>query len=180
MNAAVCIIETAIFVFERTYHQPHPNLSSHLVSQRLCSKAALSPGTWCTLVLHLGLNMVLRWRYVVLSMERSRNNYVINVCFLYNTYLLVTFWLLLHRKNNKAALWRTWRIIVSGQIVSSLLSLCMTKWLRKWRRGWRYVRSNTKNAKSLMFDYPLRPLFMTNTSTVILDWSTFDLMWKNS
>ena len=25
----------------------------------------------------------------------------------------------------------------------------MAKWLRKWRRGWLYVRSNTKNAKSL-------------------------------
>ena len=27
--------------------------------------------------------------------------------------------------------------------------VCMAKWLRKWRRGWLYVRSNTKNAKSL-------------------------------
>ena len=26
----------------------------------------------------------------------------------------------------------------------------MTKWLRKWRRGSRYVRSNTKNLKSLL------------------------------
>ena len=26
----------------------------------------------------------------------------------------------------------------------------MAKWLRKWRRGWLYVRSNTKNAKSLI------------------------------
>ena len=61
-------------------------------------KAALHPSTWCILVLHLGLNMVVWWRYVVLSMEESGNNYVINVCFTYNTYLLVTFWLLLHRK----------------------------------------------------------------------------------
>ena len=37
------------------------------------------------------------------------------------------------------------------QIVASLLSLCMAKWLRKWRRCWLYVRSNTKNAKSLVF-----------------------------
>ena len=77
------------------------------------------------------INMVLRWRYVVLSMEQSRNNYVINVCFTYNTYLLMTFWLLLLRKINIAALWRTWHIIVSGQIVALLLSLCMTNWLRK-------------------------------------------------
>ena len=35
-------------------------------------------------------------------------------------------------------------------VVASLLSLCMAKWLRKWRRGWLYVRSNTKNAKSLL------------------------------
>ena len=26
----------------------------------------------------------------------------------------------------------------------------MAKWLRKWRRGWCFVRSNTKNAKSLI------------------------------
>ena len=92
----------------------HPNLSSHLVLQRLCSEAALSPGTWCILVLHFGLNMVLRWPYVILSMEQSMNNYFIKVCFTYNTYLLMTFWLLLHRKNNIATLWRTLRIIVSG------------------------------------------------------------------
>ena len=30
-------------------------------------------------------------------------------------------------KNNIATLWRTWHIIVSGPIVASLLSLCMTK-----------------------------------------------------
>ena len=39
---------------------------------------------------------------------------------------------------------------MSGQIVASLLSLCMAKWLRKWRWGWLYVCSNTKHAKSLM------------------------------
>ena len=78
------------------------------------------------------------------------NDYVINVCFTYNTYLLMTFWLLLHKKNNISSLWGTWCIIMLGQIAASLLSLCMTKWLRKWRRGWRYVRSNTKNAKSLL------------------------------
>ena len=119
-----------------------------LVLQRLCSEAALSPGTWCISVLHIGLNMVFKWWYVILSMEQSRNNnYVINVCFTYNTYLLMTFWVQLHRKNNIAAHWWTWRIIVSGQIVASLLSLCMTKWPFKWRRGWRYVHSNAKKCK---------------------------------
>ena len=39
--------------------------------------------------------------------------------------------------------------LVLGQDVASLLSLCMAKWLRKWQWGWLYVRSNTKNAKSL-------------------------------
>ena len=50
-----------------------------------------------------------------------------------------------------SALWGTWHIIISGQIVASLqqLSLCMTKWLPKLRRGWRYFRPNTKSAKSL-------------------------------
>ena len=38
----------------------------------------------------------------------------------------------------------------SGQIAASLLSLCMTKWLRKWWRGWCYFRSNAKIAKSLV------------------------------
>ena len=80
----------------------------------------------------------------------SGNNYVINVCFTYKIYLLMTFWLVLHRKNNIAALMQTWLIFMLGQIVASLLSLCMTKWLGKWRRGWRFVHSNTKNAKSLI------------------------------
>ena len=39
---------------------------------------------------------------------------------------------------------------MSGQIVASLLSLRMTKWVRKWWRGWHYVCSNTKNAKCLL------------------------------
>ena len=69
----------------------------------------------------------LRWRYVVLSIDQSRNNYVINVCLTYNTYLLMTWWLLLHRKNNISALWWTWGIIMLGQVVALLLSLCMTK-----------------------------------------------------
>ena len=40
--------------------------------------------------------------------------------------------------------------LLGQDVVASLLSLCMAKWLRKWRRGWLYVRSNTKNAKSLI------------------------------
>ena len=32
------------FVFERTKHQPRRHLRSHLVLQRLCNEAALSPG----------------------------------------------------------------------------------------------------------------------------------------
>ena len=47
--------------------------------------------------------------------------------------------------NNTAALWQTWRIIVSGQIVAS-----RAEFLHDWRRGWRYVRSNVKIAKSLL------------------------------
>ena len=45
---------------------------------------------------------------------------------------------------------------MSEQNVASLLSICMTKWLRKWRRGWHYVRSNTKKAKSLMYTPMIR------------------------
>ena len=54
------------------------------------------------------------------------------------------------KKKSIAALLWSFCIIVSEQIVASLLSLCMTKWLRKWWRGWRYVRSNAKIAKSLI------------------------------
>ena len=41
--------------------------------------------------------------------------------------------------------------LVLGQDVALLLSLCMAKWLCKWWRGWLNVRSNTKNAKSLIY-----------------------------
>ena len=55
----------------------------------------------------------------------------INIYFTYNTYLLMTFWLLLHRKKQQqAALW-------PRQIVASLLSLCMTQRQNKWRRTWK-------------------------------------------
>ena len=36
--------------------------------------------------------------------------------------LLMTFWLLLHRRKNIAALWGKWHIIVSGQIVVQFFS----------------------------------------------------------
>ena len=66
-------------------------------------------------------------------------------------YISMTFWFLLHRKKQHiATLWRTWLSIVSGQIVTLLLSLCITKWLCKWRWGWSYVHSNAKNTKSLI------------------------------
>ena len=43
------------------------------------------------LMMHFGStswsNLVLWWRYVVLSMEEYGNNYVINVCFTYSTWL---------------------------------------------------------------------------------------------
>ena len=44
-----------------------------------------------------------------------------------------------------------------GLTAASLQSLCKTKWLLKLGWGWRYVRSNTKIAKSL-FCYSKRPL----------------------
>ena len=58
------------------------------------------------------------------------------------------------KKNDIAALWscsgKAGASLLGQDVVASLLSLCMAKWLRKWRRGWLYVRSNTKNAKSLL------------------------------
>ena len=98
--------------------------------------------------------MVVRWRYADLSMELSRNVCVKNASFTYTTWLLMTWWLLLHWKNDIAALWscssKPSASLLGKHVVASLLSLCMAKWLRKWRRGWLYVRSNTKNAKSLI------------------------------
>ena len=50
-------------------------------------------------------------------------------------------------KNNISALWGNLAHHLSGQIIASLLSLCIAKWLRKWRWGWLYVRWNTKKRK---------------------------------
>ena len=59
-----------------------------------------------------------------------------------------------NKKNDIAALWscsgKAGASLLGQDVVASLLSLCMAKWLLKWRRGWLYVRSNTKNAKSLL------------------------------
>ena len=69
----------------------------------------------------------------------------------YTTYLLMTWWLLLHWKYDIAAVWscsgKPGASLLGQDVVASLLSLCMAKWLRKWRRGWLYVRSNTKKRK---------------------------------
>ena len=46
-----------------------------------------------------------------------------------NTYLLMTFWILLHIKNNKVALWRTWRLISRRGKLS--LRCWAFAWLRK-------------------------------------------------
>ena len=50
------------------------------------------------LALHLVLNVALRWHCVISSMKHLRNYHVINICFMYNTLSIETFWLLLHRK----------------------------------------------------------------------------------
>ena len=62
-------------------------------------------------------------------------------------------------KNDIAALWscsgKAGASLLGQDVVASLLSFCMAKWLRKWRRGWLYAHSNTKNAKSLLWP-PIR------------------------
>ena len=86
------------------------------------------------------------------------------MCFVYNSHLLITFWLLLHtKKQHIHPLGNLAHIIM--QIVSSLLSLCMAKWLSKWWRGWLYVRSNNKNTKSLI------TMFSTGVITQPGSWS---------
>ena len=63
-------------------------------------------------------------------------------------------------KNDITTLWRcsgkAGASLLGQDVVASLMSLCMAKWLCKWRRGWLYVRSNTKNAKSLLTCYDIR------------------------
>ena len=86
--------------------------------------------------------------------------YYIHILHTHTTYRIsdhiVSFWTTFRRdKNGISALWlcsgKAGASLLGQDVVASLLSLCMAKWLRKWRRGWLYVRSNTKNAKSLMF-----------------------------
>ena len=78
----------------------------------------------------------------------------------------------IEKKNDIAALWscsgRPGASLLGQDVVASLLNLCMAKWLRKWRRSWLYVRSNTKNAKSLM----LSALNMHEVYTVPI-WNMF-------
>ena len=66
-------------------------------------------------------------------------------------------------KNDIIALWscsgRAGASLLGQDVVASLLSLCMAKWLRKWRWGWLYAGSNTKNAKSLLSLFWLIGLF---------------------
>ena len=85
-------------------------------------------------LISLGFNVALRWLYVVgwLSLEQSRIFFlcVINVCFTYNMYLLMTDYYYIE-KNDIAALWGIWCIIVSGQVVTLLLRHCMTKMTTK-------------------------------------------------
>ena len=97
--------------------------------------------------------MVFRWRYVVFYLWSNQGIIMLSTYASRTVHLC--WWLsdYYYMEKTTSALWGTWHIIMSRQIAASLLSLCMTKWLRKWRRGWCYVRSNTKNAKSLLCCY---------------------------
>ena len=98
--------------------------------------------------------MVVSWRYANLSTELSWKFCVATA----RPRTLRGYWWLSDyysiKKNGISALWsrsgKAGASLLGQDVVASLLSLCMAKWLRKWRRGWLYVRSNTKNAKSLM------------------------------
>ena len=61
-------------------------------------------------------------------------------------------------KTKIAALWscsgRPGASLLGQDVVASLLSLCMAKWLRKWWRGWLYVRSNTHTKKTQSLYWP--------------------------
>ena len=105
--------------------------------------------------------MVVRWRCADLSMESWRNVCVANasspVHYVAIDDLLITTPL---KKNDISALWscsgKAGASLLGQDVVTSLLRLCMAKWLRKWRRGWLYVRPNTKNAKSLILQRCIR------------------------
>ena len=122
------------------------------VLQKLCSETAFTPRTWCIFILLLGINMVLRWCYVVLTMEQSRNNYVINICFTYNTY----WWLSDYRpyyveKTTYPSSWEHGASSCRGKLSLRCWAFAWLNCLRKWRRGWHYVRSNAKIVKYLFF-----------------------------
>ena len=127
--------------------------------------------------------MVVRWCYANLFMEWSRDICVLNAWSTYATYLSMTRWLLLHWKNDIAALWscsgRPGASLLGQDVVASLLSLCMAKWLRKWWRGWLYVRSNTK-AQSLY--YQLSPVYSWVRITLGLTETTniFCIAWEQT
>ena len=83
------------------------------------------------------------------------------------------------KKNDITALWscsgRAGASLLGQDVVASLLSLCMAKWLRKWRRGWLYVRSNKKNAKSLFTKSIIYSCSKTRLKQVIVGTNLTDL-----
>ena len=78
MGSKDVIRDFVICVFERMQCQPRPNLSSLLVLEELENEAGLCLKTRCIMIVrvNVGLNMILRWHYVVLSMEQSMNVYI--------------------------------------------------------------------------------------------------------
>ena len=113
--------------------------------------------------------MVVSWRYADLSMEWSRDVCVANASSVAIDDLVITTPL----KNDITALWRfsgkAGASLLGQDVVASLLSLCMAKWPCKWRRCWLYVRSNTKNAKSLLINFVQRPSGITTVFEGSLD-----------
>ena len=128
-------------MFERTYRQPHPHFSSHLILQRLFSEAALSPSIWCiffyySLVwtcIRMELYVVFIYGVIMLSTCASRT---IHIYWWFSDYNYIEKWGKLGHHH-------------VGANCRFATGLYMAKWLRKWQRGWLYFRSNTKNAKSL-------------------------------
>ena len=110
-----------------------------------------------------------------------RNERVVHVHYVAIDDLVITTPL---KKNDIAAL-----CSYSGKAGASLLGqgvvaslLCMAKWLRKWRQDWLYVRSNTKNAKSLLCGLDLTSrMWGQGRGIKLASENAFtDLMWNES
>ena len=136
-------------------------MSSHWLLERRCSEA----GLW-KLILWVHLNMILTWRFVVLSIEESKISiYAHTVA----ARIIRIYWWLCENTSSCKNKTKRWCELGTSSVETS----CLFAWLNWLRYDWHCDRSNVNIAQSHCYKRRKQNLFWNRTRQNFYDMAYF-------